>query len=582
MSDVWTLLITDDCMEDREVYREYLLSDPHHSYQILEASSAELGLALCQKKHCDAILLDFCLPDMSGLEFLDELKLQRLDSPLPVIMLTGQGDERVAVQAMKRGAQDYLVKRDIEPDVLQMTVRNVIQHSQQQNQLSKRHQPQQLTAAAISPRLDATRIALRIRQSLNLEQILQTTVTQVQQLLLCDSVTIYQVSPNSDTHEITESAKPYLTKLCEAGVSSLSSEPIQQFTALLLKNNQSNLWKIGKATTRAQGEASIIVSHNRKKATEAYLLVPILVKGQNELSTRVWGLLVACQDSKVRQWQTDEVEIFNQLAGDLAIAIQQAQQLTQALVALENEKQLNAFKSQFVATVSHEYRNPLASILAAASTLLQHSNQLHQTKHQQFLQLIEDKARQMTKLVDDLLMISTFEFGKATFTPYPFELLQFCSDIIEEQRQIISDDRHQLTFKITGNTRGFWGDQKLLRAILVNLVSNAIKYSPDGGNIEVHLMGNDSHAIFDIKDQGIGIPIEDQQHLFESFSRGSNVGAIPGTGLGLAIVKACVELHGGEITVESQQGQGTKVTVSLPKNCTKGGNREQGTGKKVL
>ncbi|MGH7999356.1 MAG: ATP-binding protein [Brasilonema sp.] len=568
MSDVWTLLITDDCMEDREVYREYLLSDPHHSYQILEAASAEVGLALCQKKRCDAILLDFCLPDMSGLEFLDELKQQRLDSPLPVIMLTGQGDERVAVQAMKRGAQDYLIKQHLQPDVLQLTVRNVIQHSQAQNQFSKRQEQQQLTAAAI---------ALRIRQSLNLEQILQTAVTQVQQLLLCDRVIVYQVTPNSDNNQKIESAKPYLTKLCQAGTSRLSHEPIGQFTTFLNDNNQSTPWEVEGASMLAQNQASIIVSHNKKKATEAYLLVPILKKEQDESSTRFWGLLVACQDSKVRQWRADEVDIFNQLAEQLAIAIQQAQQMNQALVDLENEKQLNTIKSQFVTTVSYEYRTLLASILAAASTLLQHNNKLHKAKHQQFLEIIEDKARQMTKLVDDLLVIETFEFGKATFTPYPFELLQFLCDIIEEQRQLISDrllggslleHRHELTFKITGNAKGFWGDQKLLRHILVNLLSNAIKYSPDGGNIEVHLMGNDSHIIFDVKDQGIGIPIDEQEHLFQAFRRGSNVAAIPGIGLGLAIVKACVELHGGKMRVESQESQGTKITVSLPKRAT--------------
>jgi DNA-binding NtrC family response regulator len=145
MSTVWTLLITDDCAEDREIYREYLSSDPHECYQFLEAASAEVGLELCQKKHCDAILLDFCLPDMSGLEFLDELKHQGLEAPLPVIMLTGQGDERVAVQAMKRGAQDYLVKQHLQPDVLQLTVRNAIAQSHLQNQVSKTQGWQQLT-----------------------------------------------------------------------------------------------------------------------------------------------------------------------------------------------------------------------------------------------------------------------------------------------------------------------------------------------------------------------------------------------------------------------------------------------------
>ncbi|MGH2414554.1 MAG: sensor histidine kinase, partial [Microcystaceae cyanobacterium] len=126
-------------------------------------------------------------------------------------------------------------------------------------------------------------------------------------------------------------------------------------------------------------------------------------------------------------------------------------------------------------------------------------------------------------------------------------------------------DRHQLIYKMRGNYKSFWGDGGLLRQIFVNLISNAIKYSPDGGDIEFHLIENDLQVIFDIKDKGIGIPIKEQENLFQAFSRGSNVDTIPGTGLGLAIAKVCVELHGGDITLESQVGKGTRVTVTLPK-----------------
>jgi signal transduction histidine kinase/DNA-binding response OmpR family regulator len=560
MSNVWTLLITDDCAEDREIYREYLSSDPHQSYQIFEAASAEVGLALCQKKHCDAILLDFCLPDMTGLEFLDELRRRGLETSLPVIMLTGQGDERIAVQALKQGAQDYLVKQHLQPDVLQLTVRNAIKRSHPHNQLHQPKERQHLTAE----------IALRMRQSLNLEHILQTTVMEVQQMLECDRVMIYQVSP--DAERSCESHASCLTKLCEAGLTSDSPDPVEKFLFFLIENDQSSF---GGTSTPEPEKASILVSQSRKKTQESYVLAPIL-SGEREatgiavtchglpVTSTAWGLLVAYQGSKQRQWQPDEVGFLNELAGHLAIAIQQAEQLAQALTAVENEKQLNAVKSQFVATVAHEYRTPLATILAAASTLKLHSNKLQEFKQQQFLQMIEDKARQMTQLVDDLLIIETFESGKAHFTPLPFELLQFVSDIIEEQRQTIGD-RHELTFKITGNTKGFWGDQKLLRQILVNLLSNAIKYSTDDGHVEVHLIGNDAYVIFEVKDAGIGIPSEEQARLFQSFYRGSNVGTIPGTGLGLAIVKICVELHGGRIMVESQEGKGTKMIVQLPK-----------------
>ncbi len=106
-------------------------------------------------------------------------------------------------------------------------------------------------------------------------------------------------------------------------------------------------------------------------------------------------------------------------------------------------------------------------------------------------------------------------------------------------------------------------DEKLLRQILSNLLSNAIKYSPDGGNVQVRLTCEDNKVMFQVQDEGIGIPTEHQQNLFKSFSRASNVGTIAGTGLGLSIVKKCVELHGGQIAVRSQVGIGTTFTVTL-------------------
>lgn len=564
MPNVWTLLITDDCPEDREVYREYLLSDPHQSYRILEAGSAELGLALCQQERCDAILLDFCLPDMSGLEFLDQLKQQWV-APLPVIMLTGQGDERVAVQAMKRGAQDYLVKQDLQSDVLQLTVRKVIEQSSQPSQFAKVQDCHQL----------ANSIALRIRQSLKLEQVLDTAVIEVQQLLECDRVVIYQSMPNSE---------PPLLKICESGNCGTDRDPMQQFVAFWVEQNQSNSHPVSDAIIKTgkheKRHSSIVISRNRKQS-QTYLITPIEWSISN--TTQLWGLLIACQSSSQHQWQLDEINLLHELAGQLAIAIQQADQLRQIATDLERAKQLNAVQSQLTIALSHAYRTPLATILAAASTLKQQGDRLEHSRQQQFLQMIEDKVRQLSRLVEDLLIFmrveSGFEVDKAAFKPVPFNLLQFFADLIEEQQGIFNGDgaittedngshpsvSYELMLKITGNTKGFWGNSELLRQILVNLLSNAVKYSPQGGAVEVHVSGNESQIVFSVNDRGIGIPIEDQNHLFQAFGRGSNVGDISGAGLGLAIVKACVDLHRGEIAIDSQPEQGTTVTVRLPK-----------------
>ncbi|QHG19597.1 ATP-binding protein [Nostoc sp. ATCC 53789] len=565
MLDTWTLLIIDDCAADRKIYRRYLLKDPHQSYQIFEADCAEEGLALCQKIRCDAILLDFCLPDMSGIELFDQMQQEIFKTSVPVIMLTGRGDEEVAVQVMKRGALDYLVKHNLTQDVLQLAVRNAIKQSYLQAQLSKTQERQRLIATT----------ALRIRQSLNLEQILNTAVAEVQQLLKCDRVMVYQFAPDTDGKIVASSVDSFRTvALCDRVTAGdwglgtgdkgtrrqedrelMNREDVSQ---CLMPNSQSPIpyiYELGLCNC---------VSLKEEFNTNANLVVPINLSNNGNPTPKLWGLLIAHHNSGERHWQTDDAQMLNEVSVQLAIAIQQAELLAQTQAALAKEKQLNVFKSQIIATVSHEYRTPLTSILAAASTLAKYSQQLDESKQQRFLGIIEQKTRYMSKLVDNMLLVNQFELEKPKFKPIPLDLLQFFSDLIEQERET-TGDRHELIFQITGHTQGFWGDRGLLQQIFINLMSNAIKYSPDGGAVEFHLIGKESEVIFYIQDRGIGIPIKDQENLFQSFCRGSNVDTIPGTGLGLAIAKGCVELHGGNITLFSEVGQGTKVTVSLPK-----------------
>ncbi|WP_026733717.1 hybrid sensor histidine kinase/response regulator [Fischerella sp. PCC 9605] len=559
-----TLLIIDDCAADRKIYRRFLQKDPHQSYQILEADSAGDALSLCQETRCDVILLDFCLPDMSGLDFLDRLRRQKLEISIPVIMLTGRGDEEVAVQAMKRGVQDYLVKQHVKPDVLQLAVRNAIKQSWLQTQLNKTQERQRLIAAML----------LRIRQSLDLEQILHTAVVEVQQLLKCDRVMVCQLFPEIGVKTVACSGECLETTY---NTNSGIARPDQLITGGFLSHSgwlQTSTWHKQKSNslifppvTAKVYEAEL--SDRCFNSLEAFysetnLIVPITLSNNGESTSKPWGFLIADEFSLKREWQSDELEILHEVSVQLAIAIQQAELLAQTQAALQKEKQLNTFKSQIVATISHEYRTPLASILAAASTLKQHGELLEECKKQKFLQIIEQKARHMSKLMDDMLVVNQFELDKAKFKPILLDLLPFFSALIEEQQEIASD-RHELIFNCTGNYKGFWGDRGLLRLIFTNLMSNAIKYSPNGGKVEFHLIGKESQIIFYVQDWGIGIPIEDQENLFQPFSRGSNVDTISGTGLGLAIAKACVELHRGSIALESQIGLGTKVIVSLPK-----------------
>ena len=546
------LLIVDDCAEDREVYCRYLLKDAHQAYQIIEADAAEDGLDLCRKDLYDAILLDFQLPDMSGLEFLDRLKFYQAETP--VIMLTAYGDEEVAVQAMKRGAQDYLVKCRLKPDVLQLAVRNVIKQARLQRQLGKTQEHQRLIAT----------IALRIRQSLDLQQTLDTAVKEVRQLLKCDRVVVYQLESGMSGKIVAESVAANWPLTLGYFISDLDFQlGNPQDAKLGYKRTIHNIYQAGLSQAHLN-----LLEHFEVKAN---LAAPIVLSGAAESTSQLWGLLAAHQCSGARYWQQDEVDILDGLSVQLAIAIQHAELLARTQTALEKEKELNRFKSQIIATVSHEYQSPLAAILTAASTLTTHRNALNPDTQRRFLQIVEQKAKHMSNLVNNMLVVNQAELNKIQFKPVPLDLVEFLTDLIQEH-QAIAGDRHDFIFSAIGNVDGFEGDRGILRQVFVNLLSNAIKYSPDGGVVKIHLIGEDSQVICHIQDKGIGILPEDQQTLFQSFSRGGNVGGITGTGLGLTIVRACVELHGGDISLTSQVNRGTRVTVSFPKRHTPGNN----------
>jgi signal transduction histidine kinase len=233
--------------------------------------------------------------------------------------------------------------------------------------------------------------------------------------------------------------------------------------------------------------------------------------------------------------------------------------------ALEKEKQLIELKSRFITTASHEFRTPLTTILMSAKLLEQFSDQASEEKKCLYFDRIQTATKRMIQLLDEVLLIGTAEAGKLEFNLAPLHLEKFCRELVEEM-QLSVDGKHLIKFESQEQQNTADVDEKLLRYILNNLLSNAIKYSPKGGSITFNLIVEQEKAIFEIQDQGIGIPVTDREKLFNSFHRGSNVANISGTGLGLSIVKQCVDAHGGKIVVKSEVGVGTAFIVTLPLN----------------
>ena len=236
--------------------------------------------------------------------------------------------------------------------------------------------------------------------------------------------------------------------------------------------------------------------------------------------------------------------------------------------ALEREKELSQLQLRFFSMASHEFRTPLSTILFSAQLLQNSHDECSKEKRRRNVQRIEAAAKNITHLLDDILTINRVETGKLEVNRKIIDLENFCWNLIEEM-QLSAGSDYTITFVSQGSCTNAYMDQKLLRSILANLLANAIKYSHKGGNINFALVAEQGEAIFRIRDQGIGIPPEDQQQMFEPFHRGKNVGAIAGTGLGLTLVKKCVNLHGGRIIVASVVGVGTTSTVTLPLGITK-------------
>ena len=231
--------------------------------------------------------------------------------------------------------------------------------------------------------------------------------------------------------------------------------------------------------------------------------------------------------------------------------------------ALEKEKELREMKSKFVSMTSHEFRTPLTTIKSNIELLdffLKKNGLDQDPKARRNIERIESQIERLNQLMNDMLMIGKLEGGKIPFNPQSLLLSDLCKDVVNHF-SIDLGKESSVDFKIIGKEKEVEIDPNIYEHIITNLLSNALKYSDSGSKIDLVLEFNDDFFLCSIKDRGIGISEADQEKLFESFFRAKNVGAIQGTGLGLSIVKQFVEMHKGEISLQSKIGEGTTFSI---------------------
>ncbi|GEO07165.1 hypothetical protein AAE02nite_48290 [Adhaeribacter aerolatus] len=236
----------------------------------------------------------------------------------------------------------------------------------------------------------------------------------------------------------------------------------------------------------------------------------------------------------------------------------------EAARAMEQQQELNLLKTRFVSMASHEFRTPLSSIQLSALLIDKYLQKKDPENIHKHTGKIKNSVAHLTGILNDFLSLEKLEAGKTQMLLQHFDLVKFSEDLIEEM-QLISKENQTIVYQHTGSISQVYLDPNLLKNAAINLVSNAIKYSGENTFIEFNTEVDDGEVCITVKDNGIGIPAEDQKNLFEPFFRAHNTGNIPGTGLGLNIVKRYIELMGGKVVCHSAQHQGTSVSLIFKK-----------------
>ncbi|NDJ62149.1 MAG: PAS domain-containing protein, partial [Chloroflexi bacterium] len=245
----------------------------------------------------------------------------------------------------------------------------------------------------------------------------------------------------------------------------------------------------------------------------------------------------------------------------LAQSVQLEQERLQ--IAIAKERELSEVKTHFMSMVSHEFRTPLAMILSAAEMLERYFDQMNVAQRQDKLATIQAQIGHLRTMLDEVALILRAGLGYLEYDPKPVDVVAYCESLLEEVRNTIGQT-HVVRSMMPDDLPMVYVDARLLRRILVNLLSNALKYSMPGTLVALRLLRRRGQLCFEISDAGRGIPPEDHERLFDAFFRGSNVEDVGGTGLGLAVVIESVRMHNGSITLESEVGKGSTFKVLLP------------------
>ncbi len=411
----------------------------------------------------------------------------------------------------------------------------------------------------VSERSALAELGRVVSSTLDLETVFERCAEQVRTLLPADRIAIALADDEGQTFEYTYVSGIPVPGWDRGATDTIASSPLQPvfeyhsgITLGMTDDPESG-------PLHRMREASVDVGLN------SLMAVPFIARG------RVVGALVL-ESRRARAYLGEELALAERVAGQIVNAINNSRQFVQAMeLAAANEakikldaenlelQRLNEAKIKFLSTVSHELRTPLTSMLAFASLLKRNKEGNLTEKNVRHLDIIDKNGRRLNALIQDLLDVSRMDMGKLLLEPSHFDIVECVNELAESFAPIYDKKSQTLHLQTSDDEALIYADKNRIMQVLTNLLSNASKYSPESKNVWLSVAKVGNHLEFEVKDEGFGISEEDQKQMFTSFFRvdSEETRSVEGTGLGLVIAKGIVEIHGGQMKMESKIGIGT-------------------------